>query len=819
MCRFFFIFLLLAGSFPLCTFGDSVSTLISGKVVDSLSRKGVPFVTVTVQDSQSKVLKRLVADASGAFEFSLKENLRGEVVISAIGYKPVKVKFIAGSKAKENLGSIMMSELSTKIDQVVVQAQKQLVKIDVDKISYNADADPESQTLTALDMMRKVPLLTVDGEDNIKLKGASNYKILVNGKESALMSANAKDVLKAMTASSIKSIEVITNPSSKYSAEGIGGIINIITSKKGLSGISGSLMFRLDNLDGYIRHLYATATLGKFAFSLNYGHGCWTFPASQSHSTLNNFDSEDYRLTVGEGSTKRHGTADYLSGELSYEIDTLNLISASFIRYKSVWKNDSYSATSAYSATNKLTQHFTTDNHSKNDWASITGNIDYQRSYRKPDKLLTISYKFDYTPQETSYTNDIIGDISYSSSLTKSKNTAGSYENTIQLDFVNPISKTNLYEAGVKYILRTNPSDVSYYTYSTTAKEWEPNTSRSNDLDYTQSIVAGYVGYLLNLKKISFKTGLRLEGAYTDASFKQVKDTSFSNHLTDLVPYASVAYHLSEASGIRMSYTQRLQRPGIEYLNPYIDDKNPKYISYGYPNLKTEKVNSFDCGYSYFTSKLKIDFSLYARQNSNSIQALIFTLPSGVQVQTYRNRGSSSTYGASFYGSVTPSCKFSISLVPSIEYNTYRGTSSSGGKIASNGWTKNISGNFRWCFAKGFTLSGSGEYGTGWMELQSRWSSYSYHGFTLSKDLLDRKLNATFSVQNPFKKFHTSKRFAEGTTFSSVSETKRELRVFQFAISYRFGKMGQTVKKAQRGISNDDVKPSSSKDRNESQGK
>ncbi|WP_320053012.1 outer membrane beta-barrel family protein [uncultured Acetobacteroides sp.] len=818
MCRFFFVFLLLAGAFPLRTFGDSVSTLISGKVVDSLSRKGVPFVTVTVQDSQSKVLKRLAADASGAFEFSLKENLRGEVVISAVGYKPVTVKFLAGAKAKENLGSITMSELSTKIDQVVVQAQKQLVKIDVDKISYNTDADPESQTLTALDMMRKVPLLTVDGEDNIKLKGASSYKILVNGKESALMSANAKDVLKAMPASSIRSIEVITNPSSKYSAEGIGGIINIITSKKGLSGFSGSLLFRLDNLDGYMRHLYATATLGKFAFSMNYGHGCWRFPASQSHSTLSNFGSEDYRLTVGEGSAKRHGAADYLSGEFSYEIDSLNLISASFICYKSVWKIDSYSSTAAYSATSGLTQRFTTDSYAKNDWASITGNVDYQRSYRKPDKLLTISYKFDYTPQEASYTNDITGDISYGSSLTRSKNTAGSYENTFQLDFVNPINKNSLYEAGVKYILRTNPSDVSCYTYSTTAKEWEPNPSRSNDLSYTQSIAAGYLGYLLKLKTISVKAGLRLEGAYTDASFKQVADTSFSNRQTDLIPYASVAYHLSEASSIRISYTQRLQRPGIEYLNPYIDDKNPKYISYGYPNLKAEKVNSVDCGYSYFTGKLKFDFSLYARQSSSAIQTLIFTLPTGVQVQTYRNRGRSSTYGASFYGSVTPSAKLSISLVPSVEYNTYR-SGSSGEKMESSGWTKSISGSFRWCFAKGFTLSGFGEYGNGSMELQARWSSYTYHGFTLSRDFLDRKFNAAISVQNPFKRYYTSRRYAEGATFSSVSENRREARVLQLAISYRFGKMGQAVKKAQRGISNDDVKPSSSKDRNEGAGR
>ena len=223
MYRFLIFFLLVVGGLPLASFGDSNATLISGKVVDSLSKKGVPFVTVTVQDAQKKVLKRLASDGSGKFDFTLKDNVKGEVIITAIGYNPAKVKFSVGSKPKESLGTIVMSESTSKIDQVVVQAQKQLVKVEVDKLSYNTEADPESQTSNALDMLRKVPLLTVDGEDNITLKGSSSFKILVNGKESTLMSSNPKDVLKGMPASSIKNVEVITNPSSKYSAEGVGG--------------------------------------------------------------------------------------------------------------------------------------------------------------------------------------------------------------------------------------------------------------------------------------------------------------------------------------------------------------------------------------------------------------------------------------------------------------------------------------------------------------------------------------------------------------------------------------------------------------------
>jgi outer membrane receptor protein involved in Fe transport len=811
MYRLLILFLLLAGGLPQNLRADSGTTLVSGQAIDSLSKKGIPFVTVTVQNAQSKVLKRLASDANGTFSFSLKDDVKGDVIVSAVGYKPMKVTFSAIGKKKENLGSIILSEASAKLGQVVVQAQKPLIKIEPDKISYNPEADPESQIINALDMMRKVPLLTVDGDDNIKLKGASNYKILINGKESPLMSGNAKDVLKSMPASSIKNIEVITNPSSKYSAEGIGGIINIVTNKKGLSGFSGNASLRADNFGGYGGNIYTTATFGKFAFSLNYGHNSWKRPASHNSSALTNYASDDFRLTSIAGESKYHGTGDYANGELSYEIDSLNLISASFFGYGSSNRSNSYSLTSVSSSNNTLTQSFNTANRSKNSWYSMSGNIDYQRSYKKPDKMLTASYKFDYNPQKTDYTNDITGNYSYNSSRVKSKNSAGTYESTFQLDFVNPITKEHQYEVGVKYILRMNPSDVDYYSYNVSAGTWEPNVARNNNLDYTQNIVAGYAGYLYKFKKFSFKTGVRVEGAYTDASFKQVKDTSFSSNLTDLVPYATISYSLSETSSIKLAYTQRLQRPGIWYLNPYINDENPKSISYGNPNLKTEKVNSFDLGYSYFSSKFNIDLSLYSRLNSSSIQAVISTLPTGGQVQTYRNTGSNNSYGASLYGSCSPSGKFSISLGSSAEYNMYEGTTAEGKNMTKKGWTKSLNGDFRWNFMEGFTFSGYGGYGSGWLELQSKSSSYSYNGVSLRKDFLSKKLGLTVSVNNPFKETMVWKRYTNGATFSSVSESEQQMRSFRFSISYRFGKMGQGVKKAQRSISNDDVKGGGSK--------
>lgn len=792
---------------PFTSFSEQVDIVITGKAIDSLSQKGIPFVTVTVQDLQSKVLKRLAGDANGNFEFSLKGLTQGEVIVTAIGYASVTKKFTYPQGIKKyNIGHIAMPETSTKIDQVVVQAQKQLVKIEPDKISYNPEADPESQTINALDMIRKVPLLTVDGDDNIKLKGASNYKILINGKESPLMSNNAKDVLKSMPASSIKNIEVITNPSSKYSAEGIGGIINIITNKKGVSGFSGNVSTRIDNFGGFGGSLYTTAKLGKFAFSVNYGYSKFKQPASKRYSNTVNSLSESYRNTYSNGLYNYDGNSNYASGELSFEIDSLNLITGSFWGHLGGSDGNSFTTTEVTTYQGTLFQKFTNENISENSWGFASGNFDYQRSFKKPDKLFTISYKVDYTPNNTDYNNNISAIANYNPSKAISKNKADAFVHTFQVDFVNPITPKHQYEVGIKYIVRTNDSKTRYRTFDFITNTYNENIERNNNLNYTQQIVAGYLGYLLKLNKFSFKAGIRIEGAYTDASFIQVKDTAFSNNITDIVPYTTISYNISPTNIIKLSYTQRLQRPGIWHLNPYINDQNPKDISFGNPNLKSEKVNSFDLGYSYFSNKFNIDLSLYSRLNSNAIQDQVFIRPDGAIVQTYDNNGDNNSFGVSFFGSFNAGPKFSISGNINAEYNTFEGISSVGQKLTKEGWNNDYSGNLRWNFIKNYTLSAYGGYYSGWLSLQGKSSSFNYSGINLRRDFFDKKLSITASCNNPFKKNYTSKSVNDGPGFYSINKYISQSRSFRFAISYRFGKMGQTVVKAKRGIVNDDIK-------------
>jgi outer membrane receptor for ferrienterochelin and colicin len=241
--------------------------IVKGSVSDSLTGKPLSYVTVVLQDAKTKqALKSILSKDDGNFEISAAPNKDYLLVLAFTGYENKTIS-IKNERTTLNLGNISLSASSKQLKEVTVTAQRPVMKRQIDGITYDVTADPESVALTALDMMRKVPLLTVDASDNIKLKGNSNYKILINGKESALVAKNPSDVLRAMPATNIERIEVITTPPAKYDAEGLAGIINIITKKNMDQGYNIGINGRYNSVWGPGLNMNATLKQGKFGMS------------------------------------------------------------------------------------------------------------------------------------------------------------------------------------------------------------------------------------------------------------------------------------------------------------------------------------------------------------------------------------------------------------------------------------------------------------------------------------------------------------------------------------------------------------------------
>ena len=334
MKRVFKLGILLGFIFSLCTAAQAAPTAckINGVVTDSISGEAIPFVTIGIENNEGKVLSRIASDALGKFTITASAGQNYRLVVSSVGYgtKYVDISLSENEKNKD-LGTIKLTE-SSELSEVTVVAQKPLIKSDIDKITYDMEADPDAASNNALDMLRKVPMITVDAEENIRLNGQSNYKVLVNGKSSAVMSGdNVKEVLKSMPANTIKNIEVITNPSSKYEAEGVGGIINIITvSRRETNGIVGSVGANADTYGGFGGNVYLSSQIGKFAFSGRYSGSRYTNgDGGHSKAFMETFANDEFYRSEVYGSSKYRGAGHNMSIEASYEIDTLNLISFS----------------------------------------------------------------------------------------------------------------------------------------------------------------------------------------------------------------------------------------------------------------------------------------------------------------------------------------------------------------------------------------------------------------------------------------------------------------------------------------------------------
>jgi outer membrane receptor protein involved in Fe transport len=777
---------------------------IKGIVSDTESDKTIPYATITVQINNN-IVKRLAGDVNGKFEFTLDSIGTYTLLVQSIGYQTMKIEVnIDKNNTKIELGTIKLTPGAEEIEEVVVVAQRPLVRTEVDKIIYSIEADPESKTANALEMLRKIPLVTVDGEDNIQVKGSSNFKILLNGKSSSMLSQNPKDVLRSLPANTIKDIEVITNPSSKYEAEGTGGIINIITAKKQLEGFMGRVNAGINTMGGSSLGIYAASKIKKFGFSINYNYNKWNQPKSESFSTLENFVSTTYRYTESGGYSKYGGFSNYATVEASYEIDSLNLISLSFWGYMGDYSGNGEQLTQDFDPDHALSRKFINLTDNSEVFAYISGNIDYQRTYKKPDKTFTVSYKLETMPDKSHFENDINAQLNYTSYRQRSANNSSVAEHTFQLDYFDPVTDMHQIEGGVKYIFRHNISNSEILHYDFEENVWIPDESRNDDLKYDQHVIGLYTGYVLKLKKISIKPGLRAEGTINRGYFKSVKDTIFTNQMFNLIPYITFSKDLNKGQNIKLSYTQKLSRPGIWYLNPYVYDSDPLNISYGNPDLDAEVSHTFDLSYSKFSDKFNVNLSLNAAFTNNAIQSISNINSTGVKTTTFKNIGKIQQFGGYLYGSLRPGKKLTVNTNLSINYSILESNDSR--NLKNEGFNYNGSINMRYTAWKSGNISGYGGYYSPRIRLQGQSGSFWYSSINISQELFKKKLTATVSLSNPFMRRFKWENSYDDPTFHQNMVYYYYNRMLRFNLSYSFGQMTGEIKKARRGIKNEDVK-------------
>lgn len=812
--------------------GKATALTVSGTVADSLTHEGEPYATVRIMrtDTAGTVLKTVLTDAAGRFSIRLEERGEMMVSVSSMGHGTLTQRFTAADGVRTvPLDTIFLAAGGHELQQVVVKAQKPLVKADIDKIAYSIEDDPDAQTNTVLEMLRKVPMVTVDGEDNIKVNGKSSFKVYVNGRPNKMMSDNPKDVLKSLPANTVKRIEVITNPGPKYDAEGVGGVINIITTEgRGLEGYTVTTSANGFNLGGSAG-IFGTVKKGGLTVSARYNYAHVSRDGIRNGSTMKALGSLTGASSdvVSENNNDMRVNFHSASMEASYEIDTLRLVSAEF----SMWGNNLHSNTAnTTSATSPLTgaglYSYGQTNRSATSYFSINGGVDYQRGFAGvKDRLLTLSYRLSTTPSTSDMT------VNYEDMKTtedwrnftdalRNQWTDGSHgttEHTAQADFTTPIAKIHTLETGVKYIYRNNRSEDDRYERAVGTEEaFAPDADHSSHYRHRNDIMAAYAGYGLNVGRWSGRLGLRYEHTTQKVSYLLGRGSDFRKDFDDFVPSASIGYKLTDMQNLRLGYNMRIYRPGISYLNPYFDDKNPVAISQGNPDLVSEKTHSFDVTYSNFTQKVNMNFSAGYSFANNSIESFsemvedVTLVPLGLQnpagknvmYTTYRNIGHTRSVDLSAYVNWNVTSALRVYANLSGSYSRY----DDGQGLKNDGWDMFTYGGAQLSLPKDWRFSFNIFYMTPPVSLQGKDGNWMDYGLNVSKSFMKKRLTVSAFAQTPFKEYWRNSSFVETPTFRSDDWSMNPVRRYGVSVSFRIGELKAGVKKANRSISNDDVK-------------
>jgi len=693
------------------------------------------------------------------------------------------------------------------IKEINIVAVRPLVKTTANKTIYDVLGDADARTSNMLEILKKMPHITIDGSDNISLNGSSCFLIYLNGKPSTLISKNPREMLRGMPAGSVKRVEIITEPGARYDAEGVSGIINIVTKNAGYEGYNGSLygtaLTRIFAVGGYGMIKY-----GKFSLSGDY-----------SYSSYGQKIAIDYQrtATIGKLSTLESHSAMKLttpshSGaiEASYEIDSLNLLSfsSSFSpsRYKTRQMSD-------YRISDGTISSYSLSKYGHEDWGGTSFRTDFQHKFRNnEERMLTFSWLYDYAPnsqKQLSILSNVSGEpLSYLSNYNLQNNNAHENDNTFQLDYVTPFGKVHKAEGGLKYIHRSSVSHAFSNVKDNEADEWLQSSLQPKlAYNHTQNILAAYADYTYDGNPFSLEAGIRMERTWQDVNYSEGEGKSFTWHATDWVPSIFISRNLGESSQLRFGYNLRLKRPGIDRLNPYIVVSGSG-ISYGNPELTTQKHHRITASWNMFNSRINIEATALATYSTHAIGTYQFIDGNSILNSTFGNIENFKGGAITFFLGWNPFSRTNITFNSILGYLSIHPDKE--WKEQYNGISnKGFNGSFNLELAQKFNHDWRlrGTFGLTKQEITIGMNPelYHYYGLMLTKKLLNDKIEISVRAQNFLTKTTSGKSTEHYQTFDAKTKTFYYGQAFGLTFNYNFGNLKLKVKHAEHTITNDDI--------------
>lgn len=757
---------------------------IRGKVFDKSNRQALEYATVMVYNqSDSAFVSGSISGKDGSFDIKLKPG-KYYVTVQFIAYKPITIGNVSiekGAKPKD-LGQLFVAPDTELLEEVEVVAERTTVEMSLDKRVVNIGKDLTAKATNAIEVLENIPSVTVDVEGNVSLRGDDGVRILIDGKVSGLAGLSNRDALRAIQSDMIERVEIVTNPSVRYDAEGTSGIINIILKKDRRNGFNGSI----DLTTGYPWQaglgINANYRLKKVNYFANYNYNYRENTGSGSNyrkvfATDLITDQTNERLRKNNSNTFRLGAEYSINPNNTLTISTMyrasNQNSTSTILY-----NDYFS-----SPLNLIGQSSRVEEQSGRQ-PNLQYGIDYRKQFAKKDQLLTASIQYFTNVEDatSNITERLLTPLPQNQPLLqKTINDQNESNLQAQVDYFHPFSSRTKLETGLKLQMRDITNDYQVLGEDSTG-QMVINTDFTNLFHYEESILAGYAQFGNESGRFSYLLGLRAELSDISTELRETNEKNRSSY-PDFFPSAHLNYKLTEQDQLQVSYSRRIRRPGYWQLNPFRTFSDNRNIWSGNPNLKPVYTHSMEGGYLHFWKNANINLNAYYRHSTDVFQRIERVNDQGISISRPENFASNDSYGLELIGMATLNKKLNING----NINLFRSITEGEAfdiqyKTDNYSWTSRLAG--KYTIIKGFDTQLAFNYMGKMKTPQGNRLPSWFLDLGMAKDLLKNKATLTLNVRDVFNsRGHAFETF--GHNFYSKSDFRWGSTTITLNFNYR----------------------------------
>lgn len=774
---FFLITLCSIGQFS-ANAQQNAEITITGIVVES-NNIPIEFATVIIADNDTqKGITGATTNEKGEFNITTTAS-NFYIEVSFIGFENKKIQNFSIKNNRIELGKIILSEDQSQLDKVVVRAEKSQTVFKLDKRVFNVGADLSSTGASALEILNNVPSVNVNIEGQISLRGNSGVQILINGKPSVLASEEG-NALGSITSDMIDSIEVITNPSAKYDAEGTSGIINIILKKNEKKGLNGSVTLNTGIPNNHSIGLSLNRRTEKFNLFSQLGYGRRTFPR-ESESTSLNRATETTLSTIGE-SDKNEKFFNIILGT-DYHINDLNVITLSG-HYG--FEDEKENSNQVYRFIDNTAT--TTDAWNRRELTTASNpKWEYELQYKKDfedhkeHSLLFSALGTSFSKDKTSNFNNTTTVGSILNALQEALTSFAQNEYTFKLDYTHPFAEKYTIELGSQYVIDDVSNDYQVRDFINNV--WVNNVNFSNIFDYNQNVLGVYSTFAYEAEKWGIKGGLRLENTNLETKLVNTNERNTQKY-TNLFPSIHTSYKITDDLSLQAGYSKRIYRPRLWDLNPFFSFRDNFNISTGNPNLNPEFTDSFEITSILKFNRGSLNIGVYHRATKDVIED-ISTFENNVTTSQPSNVGTNNGTGVELNAKYNPTNW--VTLTTDFNYNSFVRKGQFEDLIFDfngNQWSSRLTGKFK--LPLDFTLEATGNYRSKFKTVQGEVADNTFMNLGVRKKMMKGRLNVNLSVRDVFAS-RRRQSITNQTNFLRTSDSQSG-RFVTIGISFGFGK-------------------------------